>query len=62
MPDKLATDIRNMLGEEWAAVSDAPWHEAITNGTPSEILVALAEYHGRHALAARARENLVARA
>nr|HEX4313885.1 hypothetical protein [Kofleriaceae bacterium] len=56
-----AAQVRAALDDAWRDVSPRPWQQAITDGVANELLVALADYHGRHALAERARGNLEAR-
>lgn len=76
LPAPFAAQVRTALEDAWHDVSALPWAQAITDGLApepvadnrtrssrlaGELLVALAEYHGRHALAERARANLAAR-
>jgi hypothetical protein len=61
LPRDLVARIRDALEHAWREVSALPWPQAITDGEANELLVVLAEYHDRRALAARARANLVHR-
>lgn len=59
LPIDVRDEVREALVDRWLARGGArPWADAIVDGVADELLVALAEYHGRHALAARARERL----
>ena len=53
--------VRGALEAAWREVSTEAWPSAIVDGVANELLVALAEYHGRYALAAQARANLARR-
>jgi hypothetical protein len=56
-PERLA--IRDALDQRWRrGRDDESWADAIVAGVADELLVALAEYHARPALAAQARDNL----
>jgi hypothetical protein len=62
-PELLAPDFRQSILEElegrWQRErGGASWADAILAGEASEVLAALADYHGKGALAARARANL----
>lgn len=57
----LASKVRDYLDDAWSETSREPWHTAITNGVANELLVALADYHGRQALLEQARANLTRR-
>jgi hypothetical protein len=61
LPRELVGRIRDALDASWREVSAVPWPQAITDGEANELLVALADYHDRQALAARARANLTHR-
>ena len=58
---ELAARVRTELEAAWGAISPTPWPQAITDGVASELLVVLADYNGRHALAERALANLESR-
>lgn len=58
LPADLADSIREDLVETWGSQSRIAWDDAIASGTASELLVAIADYHRRPTLVARARQNL----
>ena len=61
LPPKAVAATRLWLEGRWQAAHPTPWRDAIAAGIGDELLVALAEYHGRRDLAAEARAALDAR-
>jgi hypothetical protein len=61
LPPKAVAATRLWLEGRWQAAHPEPWLDAIAAGVGDELLVALAEYHGRSDLAAEARAALDAR-
>jgi hypothetical protein len=58
LPPAMLAHLQFDLEQRWAAHSRLHWPDAITGGTASELLVALADYHQREDLLAIARGNL----
>lgn len=59
-PPKQAFAVREQLDAAWSGRSGRSWQDAVLDGVADELLVALALYHERYALADRARRNLTA--
>jgi len=59
LPPALLAQIREALADAWFHEHHTDWRDAIRRGTPSEVLVALADYHQIPKLLIRARTNLI---
>ncbi|MEJ7599286.1 MAG: hypothetical protein WKG01_15375 [Kofleriaceae bacterium] len=59
LPRHVQVEICDRLVDTWRTESRRPWAQAIVDGVPSELLVALADYHDQPALLLQARSNLL---
>ena len=59
LPPTALAQIREDLADAWFHEHHTDWRDAIRGGTPSELLVALADYHQVPQLLIRARTNLI---
>jgi len=59
LPPPMLAQIREGLADAWFFEYHTDWRDAIRRGTPSEVLVALADYHQIPQLLTRARTNLI---
>ena len=62
LPPTMCEELRAALADTWFHTHHIDWRDAIARGDASEMLVALAEYHGAATLVTRARTNLIASA
>ncbi len=58
LPPRQAWAVRQQLDSAWSGRDTGSWQDAVVAGVADEMLVALAEYYQRDALAERARRNL----
>jgi hypothetical protein len=59
LPPSMLAQLREALADAWFHEHRSDWRDAIGRGTPSEVLVALADYHQQPQLLIRARTNLI---